>query len=335
MGVKDANIPPEPPRKKLMSDMPKSVTIHEEGPREGFQIEPGSIPTARKVELIEALSETGIKHMQVVSFVNPKRVPGMADAEEVVRDFRPKPGVTYTGLWLNEKGLERARATVKLTLEGKISIYASEKFSIRNNNRTTAQEFEYARRVLESYIEHGIPVERGSVAAAFGCNYQGDMPVATIMDIVERIFEIAAEYGIRLEELSFADTMAWATPAHIKRLIGAVREKYPEQRLSLHLHDTRGMGIANAYAGLEMGVDMFDSCVAGLGGCPFAGHKGAAGNVCTEDLVFMCEEMGISTGIDLDKLIECARLAEDIVGHPLPGSVKLGGNLNKLRASVH
>jgi hydroxymethylglutaryl-CoA lyase len=318
-----------------MSDMPKSVTINEEGPREGFQIEPGSIPTARKIELIEALSETGIKHMQVVSFVNPRRVPGMADAEDVVRGFTPTPGVTYTGLWLNEKGLERARAMGKLTLEGKISIYASEKFSMRNNNRTTAQEFEYARRVLDTYLENGIPVERGSVAAAFGCNYQGDMPVETIMDIVRRIFELADEYGVHLKELSFADTMAWATPAHIKRLIGAVREKYPEQRLSLHLHDTRGMGIANAYAGLEMGVDMFDSCVAGLGGCPFAGHKGAAGNVCTEDLVFMCEEMGISTGIDLDKLIDCARLAEDIVGHPLPGSVKLGGNLNKLRASVH
>ena len=317
-----------------MSDTPKIVTIHEEGPREGFQIERGAIPTARKIELIEALSETGLKHMQVVSFVNPKRVPGMADAEDVVRGFKPKPGVDYTALWLNEKGLERARATGKLTLEGKISIYASEKFSTRNNNRTTAQEFEYARRVLENYIEHDIPVERGSIAAAFGCNYQGDMPVQTILDILRRILELAAEHGIELKELSFADTMAWATPLHIKRLIGAVREKYPNQRLSLHLHDTRGMGIANAYAALEMGVDMFDACVAGLGGCPFAAHKGAAGHVCTEDLVFMCQEMGIATGIDLDRMIECAQLAEDIVGHPLPGSVKMGGNLTKLRAAA-
>src|SRR5918999_289560 len=181
-----------------MSDMPKSVTINEEGPREGFQIEPGSIPTARKIELIEALAETGLKHIQIVSFVNPKRVPGMADAEEVVRGFEPKPGVDYTALWLNEKGLERARATGKLTLEGKISIYASEKFSMKNNNRTTAQEFEYARRVLESYIEHGIPVERGSIAAAFGCNYQGDIPVSTILDILRRIFELADERGIKL-----------------------------------------------------------------------------------------------------------------------------------------
>jgi len=317
-----------------MSDLPKSVSINEEGPREGFQIESGAIPTARKIELIEALSETGLKHMQIVSFVNPKRVPGMADAEDVVRGFKPKPGVDYTALWLNEKGLERARAAGKLTLEGKISIYASEKFSMKNNNRTTAQEFEYARRVLESYIEHGIPVERGSIASAFGCNYQGDIPVQTIMDILRRIFDLAEEYGIELKELSFADTMAWATPVQIKRLIGAVREKYPDQRLNLHLHDTRGMGIANAYAGLEMGVDMFDASVAGLGGCPFAGHKGAAGNVCTEDLVFMCEEMGIETDIDLECLIECARLAEDIVGHPLPGSVKLGGSLAKLRAGV-
>lgn len=318
-----------------MPDMPKTVRINEEGPREGFQIESGDIPTARKIELIEALSETGLKHMQIVSFVNPKKVPGMADAERVVAGFRPKPGVEYTGLWLNEKGLERARASGKLTLEGKISIYASEKFSMRNNNRSTAQEFEYARRVLDQYKENGIPVERGSVASAFGCNFQGDISTATVLDIVRRIFEIAEENAIRLREISLADTMAWATPQSIRRTVGAILEKYPDMRINLHLHDTRGMGIANAYAGLEMGVDMFDACVAGLGGCPFAGHAGAAGNVCTEDLVFMCEEMGIRTGVDLERLLECARLAEDIVGHPLPGSVMRGGSLGRLRASAH
>lgn len=318
-----------------MPDMPKSVRINEEGPREGFQIESGDIPTARKIELIEALSETGLKHMQIVSFVNPKKVPGMADAEQVVAGFTPKAGVEYTGLWLNEKGLERARATGKLTLEGKISIYASEKFSMRNNNRSTAQEFEYARRVLDQYKENGIPVERGSVASAFGCNFQGDISTATVLDIVRRIFEIAEENAIRLREISLADTMAWATPQSIRRTVGAILEKYPDMRINLHLHDTRGMGIANAYAGLEMGVDMFDACVAGLGGCPFAGHAGAAGNVCTEDLVFMCEEMGIRTGVDLERLLECARLAEDIVGHPLPGSVMRGGSLGRLRAGAH
>jgi hydroxymethylglutaryl-CoA lyase len=317
-----------------MADMPKSVRINEEGPREGFQIESAAIPTTRKVELIEALAGTGLKQIQIVSFVNPKKVPGMADAEDVVRRFRPKPDIKYTGLWLNEKGLERARATGKLALEGKISIYASEKFSMRNNNRTTVQEFEYARRVLDQYKEHGIPVERGSIASAFGCNFQGDIPTSTVLDILRRIFEIAEENAIKLKEISLADTMAWATPLSIKRTVGAIREKYPGMRLNLHLHDTRGMGIANAYAGLEMGVDMFDACVAGLGGCPFAGHKGAAGNVCTEDLVFMCQEMGIDTGVDLDRLLECARLAEDIVGHPLPGAVKFGGSLEKLRAAA-
>lgn len=317
-----------------MSNMPKSVKINEEGPREGFQIESAAIPTARKIEFIEALSGTGLKHIQIVSFVNPKKVPSMADADDVVRGFNPRPGVEYTGLWLNEKGLERARASGKLTLNGKISIYASEKFSMRNNNRTSAQEFEYARRVLDQYKEHGIPVERASVASAFGCNFQGDIPVSTVLDIVRRIFEIADENEIKLKEISLADTMAWATPLSIKHAVGAIREKYPDMRINLHLHDTRGMGIANAYAALEMGVDMFDACVAGLGGCPFAGHKGAAGNVCTEDLAFMCEEMGIKTGLDLERLLDCARLAEDIVGHPLPGSVKFGGSLAKLRASV-
>lgn len=319
-----------------MSDLPKSISIHEEGPREGFQIEPGPISTARKIELIEALSETGLKHMTIASFVNPKRVPGMADADEIVRGFQPKPGVEYRALWLNDQGFERAVAASngKLTLEAKIGIYASEAFSLRNNNRTTAQEFEYVRRMVRRYKELGIPVNRASVSQAFGCNFQGDISTATVLHILEQIFEIAQESGLELKEVSLSDTMAWATPHSIKRTVGAVRNKYPDMRLNLHLHDTRGMGIANAAAGLEMGVEMFDACVAGLGGCPFAGHKGAAGNVCTEDLAFMCEEMGIDTGLDLGKLIECARLAEDIVGHPLPGAVMKGGTLSDLRTSL-
>ena len=134
---------------------------------------------------------------------------------------------------------------------------------------------------------------------------------------------------------SLNDTMAWATPESVKAVIGAVRNRWPGLRINLHFHNTRGLGIANAYAGLEMGVDSFDSSVAGLGGCPFAGHKGAAGNVCTEDLVFLCDELGIETGINVEKLIEVARLAETIVGHPLPGSVMRGGTLRRLRQQVH
>lgn len=317
-----------------MADLPKRIAIKEEGPREGFQIEPGPIPAARKVELIDALSETGVKYMQIVSFVNPRRVPGMADAEDVVRGFTPKPGVQYTGLWLNEKGLERARATGKLTLEGKISLYPSEAFLLRNNNRTLAQQTEYVHRVLDEYKAQGIPVERGSISNAFGCNFEGDIPIPKVVDMVGQVYEIAAEHDLDITELTLADTMAWATPLHVKRMIGAIREKHPDIKINLHLHDTRGMGIANAYAGLEMGVAMFDACVGGLGGCPFAGHKGAAGNVCTEDLVLLCDELGIETGIDLEKMIGCARLAEDIVGHPLPGSVMKGGSLRRLREAA-
>ena len=314
-----------------MADWPKSVHIHEEGPREGFQYEKGPIPTEAKVELIDALSETGLKEIQVVSFVNPKRVPGMADADEVVKRFRKKPGVRYSGLFLNEQGLQRAIASNKIDVKGRMVLCASEPFLARNQNASLEQMVQGVRNMIGVYKQNAIPVVEGGVQAAFGCNFQGEVPVENVLMIVHRIMSIAAENEIHLENLVLADTMAWATPRKIRSVVGAVRERYPDLDVTLHLHDTRGMGIANAYAGLEMGVHSFDSSVAGLGGCPFAAHKGAAGNVCTEDLVFMCEEMGIDTGVDLDRLIEAANLAEKIVGHPLPGSVKQGGNLKRLR----
>ena len=317
-----------------MPSLPKRVHIAEEGPREGFQIEKGPIPTARKIELIDALSKTRLKHIQVVSFVNPKLVPGMADAEAVVAGMRLEPGVAYTALWLNEKGFERAHATGRLLMEGYISLTASPTFLKRNQNRTPEEQLAAQRRIVSLYKEKGVAIERGGVMAAFGCNYEGDIPVGRVVDLVGQILKIADENGAKLDRMMLADTMAWATPQSIKRVVGAVQDKYPDTPVSLHLHDTRGMGIANAYAGLEMGVAHFDASVGGLGGCPFARHAGAAGNVCTEDLVFMCEEMGIATGIDLEALIVCAELAEEIVGHPLPGSVMKGGSLRRLRAEI-
>jgi hydroxymethylglutaryl-CoA lyase len=311
--------------------LPKRVHIYEEGPREGFQIEKGPIATARKIELIDALSRTGLTDIQVVSFVNPRRVPGMADAEEVVQGMHREPGVAYTGLWLNEHGFERAVATGRLDIIGTIQLCGSETFLERNQNRSFAQQNAAQQTLVKRYRELGYPVERGSIMAAFGCNFEGEVPVAKIVAVVGEMLDIARQHGVELRYIVLADTMAWATPASVKRVVGAVRARYPEIELALHLHDTRGMGIANAYAGLEMGITRFDAAVAGLGGCPFAGHAGAAGNVCTEDLVFMCEEMGIETGIDLDALLDCARLAEDIVGHPLPGSVMKGGALDALR----
>jgi hydroxymethylglutaryl-CoA lyase len=310
-----------------MSDLPKTVSIQEEGPREGFQIEKGPIATARKVELIDALSRTGVKQIQVVSFVSPNAVPQMADAEDVVRAFKPKPGVRYTALWLNACG--------RLDLAAGVTLTASETFLKRNQRRTMAENLAAQRISISNYKVKGIPIESAGIMAAFGCNFEGEVPPPRVIELIGQVLEIAAEQDVKIKKLTLADTMAWATPASIKRLVGLVRERYPALRITLHLHDTRGMGIANAYAGLEMGVDSFDAAVAGLGGCPFAAHAGAAGNVCTEDLVFMCQEMGIDTGVDLEALIAAARLAEDIVGHPLPGSVMRGGSLDALRRRGH
>ncbi len=308
--------------------------ITEEGPREGFQIEKGPIATDRKVELVDALSATGLRRIQVASFVSRKQVPGMADADEIVARMKTTPGVDYTALWFNDAGLERARASGKLTLEGKVRVYPSDVFMKRNINRTPEQHLAHTHGEIERYKKLGIPVRDASVSNAFGCNFQGDIPVSKVVECVGTLMALAREHGVEYEKISLADTMAWATPVAIKRVVGAVRDKYPDAVLSLHLHDTRGMGIANAYAGLEMGIRKFDAAVGGLGGCPFAAHKGAAGNVSTEDLVFLCHEMGVETGVDLDSLIECAMLAEDIVGHPLPGSIKQGGNLARLRAAA-
>jgi len=315
-----------------MSDLPAAVHITEEGPREGFQIEKGPIPTARKIELIDALAQTGLDRIQIVSFVNPNTVPGMADADAVVAGITPRPGVAYIALWLNEKGFERALAySDRLTNTGTIQLSASEKFSIRNQNRDAAAQLSGQHAIVAMYKAAGVPVERGSIMAAFGCNFEGDIPIARVVSLTQQILDVAKEHGVTLKYITLADTMAWATPLSIKRTVGSLRERFPDMDFALHLHDTRGMAIANAYAGLEMGVTRFDAAVAGLGGCPFAGHAAAAGNVCTEDLVFLCEEMGISTGVDLDALIACAKLAEDIVGHPLPGSVMKGGTLARFR----
>ena len=318
-----------------MSDLPQFVQINEEGPREGFQIEIAPIPTAQKIALVDSLSETGISHIQVVSFVDPKRVPGMADADEVAKGFRRKPGVHYSALWLNDRGFRRAVATNVFDIEGRIALTASEKFLRRNQGRSPVDDIAAQHQMVRLYKDHKISLGRAYILAAFGCNFGGDIPAEKVLDMVHQIVDLTAEHEFEIKNLTLADTMAWAAPSSIKRLVNAVRSRFPKLRITLHLHDTRGMGIANAYAGLECGVDSFDTAVAGLGGCPFAAHSGAAGNVCTEDLVFMLHEMGIATGIDLEKLIDVAHLAEKIVGHALPGSVMHGGTLEALRSQLH
>ena len=315
-----------------MSDLPKHVDVHEEGPREGFQIEPGPISTADKIRLIEALAETGLTHIQACSFVNTRLVPGWADAEAVVAGFKAKPGVDFTALWFNANGLDRALAFKdKLTLSGSISLTASEGFTKKNLNRTHAENLEAMRKQTALHLAKGVPVKRIGVMAAFGCNYQGDIAPAQVVKTVEDGMAIAREAGADITLISLADTMGWAIPPRIERVIGEVRARFPEQTIALHLHDTRGIAVANAHAALKMGVAQFDTTVGGLGGCPFAGQKGAAGNICTEELVLLCQEMGIETGVDLDRLIEVGRLAETIVGHQLPSELIHAGSLNAFR----
>ena len=315
-----------------MTDLPSHVEIHEEGPREGFQIEPGPIPSADKIRLIEALAGTGLRHIQVCSFVNTRLVPGWADAEAVVEGFTARSGVEYTGLFFNGNGLDRALAFKgKLTVNGAIALTASEGFTRKNLNRSPQENIDAMKKHSALQQTKGIPVTRIGVMAAFGCNYQGDISPAQVVRTLQDGLAIAEETGAAITLFSLADTMGWATPARIERVIAEVRNRWPDMTLALHLHDTRGLAVANAHAALKMGVIHYDSTVGGLGGCPFAGQPKAAGNICTEELVLLCEEMGIHTGVDLDSLIEVGRLAEDIVGHQLPSELIHAGSLDAFR----
>ncbi|MES3000753.1 MAG: hydroxymethylglutaryl-CoA lyase [Pseudomonadota bacterium] len=311
--------------------LPQRITIHELGPREGMQIEKNPVATSEKIRLIDMLSECHFPEIEVTSFVSPKWVPQMADAEDVVAGFTRRPGTQYTAIYLNTQGLQRAVMTGKLDVQGSLSVTASEAFSRKNTNRSIAETFEEAEKRIEGFKRFDVVPKEVSVMAAFGCNYEGDIDQDHVVRLVERLLAMAGEHGLPIELVQLADTMGWANPFAIRRMVGKIQDKWPDLRINLHLHDTRGMGLANALAAMEMGVDDFDSAVAGLGGCPYAGFKDAPGNIATEDLVHMCREIGVETGVDLERLLEVAREAESIVGHPLPGKVMRGGHLGMYR----
>ncbi len=316
-----------------MSDFPKFVEFHEEGPREGFQIEKTIYPIEGRIDLINLLSETGLKHIQVGSFVSPKYVPQMVDTGDLFKRIRRAEGVKYTALWLNEQGFRKAQSAHNVDLKAPLLFYASDRFSRENNNIPALEMREKQRDWVQLYKQEGLAVEAAYVMAAFGCNFEGAITQARVLDDFRFILDLSEEENIPVPALMLADTMGWANPESVKRMIGALREIAPEARIGMHIHDTRGLGIANLHAALSMGVDLFDSSIAGLGGCPFAehGNSRAAGNVCTEDAVFLCHELGIETGIDLDKLIVAARRAEEIIGAPLMGRVMHSGGLDKYR----
>ncbi|WP_454883092.1 hydroxymethylglutaryl-CoA lyase [Sphingomonas oryzagri] len=307
-----------------MANLPRRVRICEEGPREGFQMEPPTIATAEKIRLIEALAGTGLGDIACCSFVSPTRVPQMADAEAIVAGIHRRPGVRYTGLWLNRAGFERAEAT-SLDLNGLIVASASETFGIRNNNRDREGMRNGQRELMAAYGKARVTTIAGYVFTAFGCNYEGPISPDKVVAAVEDILTVTSEAGVLPEVVYLCDTVGAATPVTVERAIGTVRDRWPDLPLGLHLHDTRGIGMANALVGLQLGIDRFDTSIGGLGGCPFAGNRAAAGNLCTEDLAYLCEEMGIETGVDLDALIDAANLAESIVGHPLPGKLRQVG----------
>ncbi|MEZ5901578.1 MAG: hydroxymethylglutaryl-CoA lyase [Hyphomicrobiaceae bacterium] len=316
-----------------MSDFPKFVEFREEGPREGFQIEKKIYSIEERVELIDMLSDTGLKRIQVGSFVNPQKVPQMADTAELFKRIKRVSGVKYTSLWLNDKGFRKALAAHRVDIDPRLLFYPSDTFSRKNNDASSMEMREKQREWVKLYKEDGYAVETAYVMTAFGCNFEGPIPQDRVLDDFRYILELCAEENIALPIFVVADTMGWGNPESVKRMIGALKDLAPDARIGMHLHDTRGLGIANVHAALSMGVDMFESSVAGLGGCPFAGHghARAAGNVCTEDAVFLCHELGIATGVDLDKLIAASAYAEKIIGSPLMGRVMHSGGLEKYR----
>jgi hydroxymethylglutaryl-CoA lyase len=300
-----------------MADLPQRVTIVEEGPREGFQTGP-MVPTAEKVRLIEALAATGLGQIVCASFVDRRFVPQMADAEAVAAAIRRRAGPRYVSLWLNDKGFERARA-MPLDLAPMILGIVSDSMARKNNGCDAATLVRKQGRLLALYREHGLPLEAAHVSTAFGCHFEGLIGPEATLATVAALFDICRDHALMPAIVYFSDTVGAATPKAVTELLLRARGRWPEQEFGLHLHDTRGMGLACAYAGLQLGVTRFDASIGGLGGCPFSGNIGAAGNVCTEDLALMCEEMGVDTGLDLEALAECARMAEAIAGRTLPG----------------
>ena len=313
--------------------LPRHVEIHEDGPREGFQIEPPDFSLADRVALVEALAVTGLKHIQVASFVNPARVPQMADAADLFTAIHKQPDVKYTALWLNEKGFEQALRAPQVDLTGTLYFYASDAFSRLNNGLPAAQNAALQADWIKRYRAHKITVDTAYIMTAFGCQLEGEISHHRLTQTIQQVGQITSAAGIHLRCLYLADTVGWANPVMIRQHVGLVRELLPGVRIGLHLHDTRGIGMATALAALQSGVDLFDTSIAGLGGCPFSGHAhgSASGNLCTEDLVFMCHEMGVETGIDLDRLIDAARLAERIIGRRLDGRLMHSGNLSTFR----
>jgi len=291
-----------------LGSLPRRVDVYEVGPRDGLHNELRTLPTRDKARLIEALVASGEKRIEVTSFVSPKWIPQLADAEEVLRLVGKKPGVTFSALVPNLKGLVRAREAG--LEEAAVFISASEAHSKKNINKTIAEALETSREVTAAATQAGMRV-RGYLSTVWGCPYEGHVPVERVVDICRRLVDMG------LYQLSLGDTIGVGTPRQTEEILVALMKYIPVEKLALHLHDTRGTALANALVGLSAGVTTFDASIGGLGGCPYA--PGAAGNLATEDAVFMFHGMGVETGIHMDKLVEAGELAQQLIGRKLAG----------------
>ncbi|HEU0238127.1 MAG TPA: hydroxymethylglutaryl-CoA lyase [Micromonosporaceae bacterium] len=301
--------------------MPDRVSIREVGPRDGLQNEE-PVPTSAKVELLDALSTTGVRRIEAVSFVHPKAIPQMADADEVWAKATKADGVHYSALVPNTRGAQRALDAGFREVE--VVVSASDTHNRHNVNRSTEESLDDIAELIAMLHASGATAEV-IVATSFGCPYEGDIDPKRVAGIVTRVLADTAD------RIAFGDTTGMATPRRVTDVLDAVRAVHPDLPVLLHFHDTRGTGLANILTALEFGVTHFDASVGGLGGCPYA--PGATGNVATEEVVHMLHDMGIDTGIDLDAMIEAAALAQRIVGRELPSGVLRAGPRTRLVAS--
>lgn len=301
-----------------MSDLPARISVREVGPRDGLQNE-DPVSTAAKLELLDALAQTGVRRIEAVSFVHPKAIPQMADADQVWNGMHRADGITYSALVPNLRGAARALEAGCSDIEAVVS--ASDTHNRANVRRSTAESLDEIARLIEVGHERGARVHV-TVSTAWGCPYEGEVATSRVVAVARRAVADGAD-GI-----SYGDTTGMATPTRVTRLVGETRMALPDTPLNLHFHNTRGTALANVLAALQLGVDDFDASVGGLGGCPYA--PGASGNLASEELVYMAEDMGVDTGVDLEAMIDVAGRAERIVGRTLPSQLLRAGPRTRL-----
>lgn len=291
----------------MFDDLPQRVSIYEVGPRDGLQNEARQVPTADKIELIDALAATGLEHIEITSFVSPKWIPQLADSTDVARGVKKRGGVHFSALVPNRRGLDNALAAGMKEIA--VFLSASETHNKKNVNKTIAETLTAFEDVVGPALDAGLKV-RAYVSTVFGCPYEGDVPASSSVHLATTL------RAMGVYQISLGDTIGVANPRQVERVLGEVLDAVELDDIAVHFHDTQGTALANCLVAVALGVTTIDSSVGGLGGCPYA--PGASGNLATEDVVAMLHNMGVDTGIDLERLIECSRLAASFVGHDLP-----------------